>query len=113
MSATPVRLPTDLRILESLARTQRIVYRTPIKFGGRVVTEATLLDVRIVIETRDGRRGVGFGSMPMGNAWSWPSSQLTGDQTLAAMLDLGSRLVARAVDHAQPGHPLQVAHQLA
>ena len=65
------------------------------------------------VETRDGRRGHGFGSMPMGNAWAWPSQRSRGEQTLAAMVALGERLVARggqyrgrgasAGDHARSG----------
>ena len=47
-------------------RTQR-QQPTPIKFGGRVVNEALLLHVSARVETRDGRQGEGFGSMPMGN----------------------------------------------
>jgi L-alanine-DL-glutamate epimerase-like enolase superfamily enzyme len=106
-------LSTDLRIKEAISRTRQIDYRTAMKFGGRVVTDVTLLDVRIEIETRDGRRGVGYGSMPLGNVWAWPNRQLTNDQTLHAMRTLGQRLVQQAATHPEPGHPLQVATQLA
>ncbi len=102
-------LPTDLQIKEALSRTRQIDYRTAMKFGGRVVTDVTLLDVRIVIETRDGRRGVGFGSMPLGNVWAWPSQELSNDQTLRAMQMLGELVVRRADSHPEPGHPLQIA----
>ena len=34
------------------------------------------------------------GSMPMGNIWAWPSRMLSTEQTLAAMIELGQRLVA-------------------
>ena len=60
--------PTDLRILEVKTDLEQIDYRTPIKFGGRVVKDVTLLNVHVEVETRDGRRGRGLGSMPMGNA---------------------------------------------
>ena len=55
--------PTDIRITSVASETERIGYRSPIKFGGRVVTDAVLTNVTIGVETRDGRRGSGFGSM--------------------------------------------------
>src|ERR1700740_2140302 len=89
------RMPktTDIAIKRVVLTKERIGYRTPIKFGGRVVTDATLVDVVVDVETRDGRRGQGHGSMPMGNAWAWPSPHVSGEQTLAAMLDFILQLV--------------------
>ena len=74
--------PTDIRLQDVSWSTTDIDYRVPIKFGGRVVVDVTLLDVTVDVETRDGRRGSGTGSMPMGNAWAWPSSEVSGDHTL-------------------------------
>ncbi|MEX0642145.1 MAG: hypothetical protein WD468_05565, partial [Pirellulales bacterium] len=83
--------PTDIRVLEATTRTERAAYRAPIKFGGRVVTDAVLLDVTLVVETRDGRRAEGFGSMPLGSVWAWPGTNVSGEQALAAMQTLGER----------------------
>ena len=69
--------PTDIRIKDVHTETERIGYRSPIKFGGRVVTDAVLVNVTIDVETRSGKRGRGFGSMPMGNVWAWPSGVVT------------------------------------
>ena len=63
-------LSTDIRLCEVRASTQHLKYRAAMKFGGRVVTDAVLLDVEAEVETRDGRRGRGRGSMPMGNVWA-------------------------------------------
>jgi L-alanine-DL-glutamate epimerase-like enolase superfamily enzyme len=104
---------TDVRLLQVVTSTQQHAYRAPIKFGGRVVTDVTLLDVGVEVETRDGRRGWGFGSMPMGNAWGWPSKKLSGDQTLAAMVALGQRLAREANEYRGVGHPLEITHDLA
>jgi L-alanine-DL-glutamate epimerase-like enolase superfamily enzyme len=65
--------PTDIRLCEVAAATQHLKYRAPMKFGGQVVTDVVLLDVNVLVETRDGRRGRGTGSMPMGNVWAWPT----------------------------------------
>ena len=105
--------PTDVRIVSLQSEVQRLAYRTPMKFGGRVVTDAVLLDVRATVETRDGRRGEGLGSMPLGNVWAWPSQLLDNEQTLAAMLDLGERLVEAATQYTGLGHPLEICHELA
>ena len=103
---------TDIRLLEVRAETERHAYRTPIKFGGRVVTDAVLLNVTADVETRDGRRGQGFGSMPMGNVWGWPTAKLSVESTLTAMTELGQRLVRAANQHQGIGHPLEITHEL-
>ena len=94
---------TDIRILQATAETERFAYRSPIKFGGRVVTDAVLLHVTVDVETRDGRRGRGAGSMPMGNTWAWPTAKVSAEATLAAMIETGRRLYD---GRASPGnHP--------
>jgi L-alanine-DL-glutamate epimerase-like enolase superfamily enzyme len=104
--------PTDIRIRQVRASTDHIAYRCPIKFGGRVVTDVTLLNVFVTCETRDGRRGAGMGSMPLGNVWAWPTSAVSGEATLAAMRKLGTALAALPppTDYA---HPLDHCQTLA
>ena len=80
--------PTDIRLKEVSSSTQRIDYRTPIKFGGRVVNDVVLLNVTVEVETEDGRRGTGTGSMPVGNVWAWPSQVVNTDDSLRAMTEL-------------------------
>ena len=67
--------PTDIKLKQVTARTERFEYRTAMKFGGRVVRDATLLHVCAEVETGDGRQGTGSGSMPMSNVWAWPSDR--------------------------------------
>ena len=104
--------PTDIRLVEVLSETEQFNYRTPIKFGGRVVDDVVLLHVTAEVETRDGRRGKGFGSMPVGNIWAWPSSTTTPDQSLQAMTALGQRLAKISNDYQGTGHPLDITHDL-
>ena len=61
--------PSDIRIVDISTNLENILYRTPMKFGGRVVTDVTLFNVDVTVETRQGQRGTGHGSMPVGNAW--------------------------------------------
>lgn len=105
--------PSDIRLVEVRTSTQQIAYRAPIKFGGRVVTDCLLLDVDCTVETVDGRRALGHGSMPLGNAWAWPSQVVAGEQTLAAMLELGQHLAERAAAEVGCGHPLDLTERLA
>jgi L-alanine-DL-glutamate epimerase-like enolase superfamily enzyme len=105
--------PTDIRLLQASAETERFAYRTAMKFGGRVVTDVVLLHVAVDVETRDHRRGHGFGSMPMGNVWGWPSRNVPGEAALQAMLALGRRLVLQAAEYRDFGHPLEITHALA
>ncbi|MGA2617480.1 MAG: enolase C-terminal domain-like protein [Thermoguttaceae bacterium] len=105
--------PTDIRLCEVGASTQYLKYRAPIKFGGRVVTDAVLLDVTVEVETRRGLRGRGCGSMPMSNTWAWPSQQVPSDQALAAMLALGRQAADAAGACPLVGHPLEITRALA
>lgn len=104
---------TDIRLQSAQATVERIAYRTPIKFGGRVVTDVLLLDVQVEVETGGGKRATGLGSMPLGNVWAWPTDQLTPVQTLDAMRALGERFIKEADRSGLQGHPLEITHALA
>jgi len=104
--------PTDVRIVSVETQTEPLVYRSPIKFGGRVVTSGVLLHTTVEVETRDGRRGVGRGSMPMGNVWAWPGQTPTAD-TERALIEFGRRFNLAAGEYKEPAHPLDITHDLA
>jgi len=108
-----VSKPTDISLKSVTVEQERIGYRAPIKFGGRVVTDAVLLHVHADVETRDGRRARGFGSMPMSNTWAWPTREVPAEKTLAAMIELGCRLAAEADQYRGQGHPLDITTDLA
>src|SRR5688500_4821821 len=103
---------TDIVLKNIALQTEQISFRAPLKFGGRVVTDCVLVNVAADVETRDGRRGSGFGSMPMGNVWAWPGQTVTVDQSLAAMLEFCRRTVAAANAYRECGHPLDITHDL-
>lgn len=87
-------------------------YRVPIKFGGVAVDRATLLNVNCVVRTLGGKVANGFGSMPLGNVWSFPSKTLSYDQTLQAMKALAERLARITAEYKAPGHPIDINHHL-
>ncbi|MDA0659152.1 MAG: mandelate racemase/muconate lactonizing enzyme family protein [Planctomycetota bacterium] len=103
----------SMRILEVRTRSERMAYRTPIKFGGRTVTEAVLFHVEIDVEINGRQPATGFGSMPLGNVWAWPSSSIPVESTLQAMQQLAEQLAHQAAGICGSGHPLQLSHRLA
>lgn len=104
--------PLDMRIETVETFEESYTYRTPIKFGGSVVDRVTLLNVRIRARNRAGREATGFGSMPLGNIWSWPSRKLGYDGTLAVMQRLAPRLRDITADLRDYGHPIELNHHL-
>lgn len=106
-------LPTDVRIVRAECYTDAINYRAPLKFGGRLVTDVLLMNVEVEVESRAGARGIGRGSMPLGNIWGWPTDRTPPAQTLAAMQRLAEDLVHRAGECPEFGHPLSLTTLLA
>jgi len=87
-------------------------YRTPIKFGGSVVDRVTLLNVHCVIRDGSGKTAKGFGSMPMGNVWAFPSRTMTYDETLGAMRALAERVAKIYNSYKETGHPVDIGTAL-
>lgn len=104
--------PTDVRVREVRFDFEDYQYRTPIKFGGVAVDKVTLLNVRVLVESRAGGAAWGFGSMPLGNVWSFPSKRLKYDQTLQAMKVLAGRLVETTAKYPETGHPIDIHYDL-
>ena len=103
---------TDVRICELQSGFEDYLYRTPIKFGGAVVDRVTLFNVHARVTTAGGAEAWGFGTMPLGNVWSFPSRTLGYDRTLAAMKELAQRLVAETEHYREYGHPIEISHAL-
>ena len=107
LRATPQR-KTDIRIEDVSISYEDYKYRTPIKFGGHVLDRATLLNVNCSVRTGDGRLAKGFGSMPLGNIWSFPSKVLSYEQTLSAMQALAARISKITAAYKEFGHPIDI-----
>jgi L-alanine-DL-glutamate epimerase-like enolase superfamily enzyme len=104
--------PTDIRIRAIEQAYEDHLYRTPIKFGGVALDRATILNVHCTVETVGGKRAVGFGSMPLGNVWAFPSRVLGYEQTLSAMKELVAEIARLTADHAEAAHPIDITHAL-
>lgn len=100
--------PTDIRIEAVTPSYEDFLYRTPIKFGGVAVDRATVLNVECVVRTGSGKTAKGFGSMPLGCTWSFPSRVLKYDETLNAMRTLAGRITRIMADYKEAGHPIDI-----
>jgi L-alanine-DL-glutamate epimerase-like enolase superfamily enzyme len=104
--------PAALRIEEITHSYQDFRYRAPYKFGGFAVDRVTLLNVECIVRLPSGRTAKGFGSMTMGNNWSFPSRVMTYDQTLGAMKTLAEKINALTGSYHEYGHPIDLNYAL-
>ena len=104
--------PAAIRIDGVRTRFVEHRYRTPYKFGGVPVDRATVLDVEIDAVGADGKRVTGFGSMPLGNVWSFPTRTLPYDVTLGAMQGLAGRIERIVAGCDEAAHPIELSRLL-
>jgi L-alanine-DL-glutamate epimerase-like enolase superfamily enzyme len=98
----------QIRIEEVRVSYQDFRYRTPYRFGAQTVDRVTLLNVDCAVRTSAGGVARGFGSMTMGNAWSFPSKTMSYDTTLGAMKALAARIARITGGYREAGHPVDI-----
>jgi len=103
---------TDIYIEEVAYSYEDFQYRTPIKFGGVAFDRVTNLNAHCVVRTVRGAVARGFGSMPLGNVWSFPSKRLTYEATLGAMKALAERTAQITREYKECGHPIDLTWEL-
>jgi L-alanine-DL-glutamate epimerase-like enolase superfamily enzyme len=104
--------PSDIRIVEAVLSFEAVPYRAPLKFGGRTIDRSTLVNVEVSVEGRRGHGASGFGSMPVGNVWAWPSEKVSPEQTEDAMKKFAEEVVELANGYPDFGHPIEIAYQI-
>jgi L-alanine-DL-glutamate epimerase-like enolase superfamily enzyme len=77
-----------------------------------VVDRVTLLNVHCVARAASGRTARGFGSMPLGNVWAFPSKLMTYQTTLGAMKALAERIAKLTAACQESGHPIDINRAL-
>lgn len=103
---------TDIRLQEVNCSFEAVPFRAPLKFGGRIVENTFLINVDVVIETRDGHLAEGMGSMPLGNVWAWPTDKLSADQTEEAMKKFAEEICVIAAAYPEYGHALDIMYHI-
>ena len=104
-------LSTDIRVRAVEHTTTDVAYRTPLKFGGVPTTHATLLDVRVRVETARGQSAWGTGSMPLGAVWAFPSRRVPPALAAEAMTRLAREIAGRLAAFEATEHPIELWHQ--
>jgi L-alanine-DL-glutamate epimerase-like enolase superfamily enzyme len=111
-SGVPTTRPSAIRILDVRYSFEDHKYRAPYQFGGRTVDHVTLLNVDVRVATASGKEANGFGSMPLGNAWSFLSQQVTYDQSLEAMKQLAEKIRGITAGYDLAAHPIDINYEL-
>jgi L-alanine-DL-glutamate epimerase-like enolase superfamily enzyme len=102
---------TDITIVEARCSFEPIPFRSPLKFGGRVMDKGILINVEVLVETRNRRRESGFGSMPAAPVWAWPTEALSVEQCEAAMQEFARQVIELASDYPDYAHPIDIIEQ--
>lgn len=104
---------SKIAVVEAESEKFPYLYRSPLKFGGRVVKDVTVLRVALSLEDQNTKKKAhGIGEMTMGTAWAWPSASLTPEMALKTVIVLAERIVAAATSLLADQHPLHLASQI-
>src|SRR5262249_32921064 len=98
----------NIRVREVQYEYEDFLFRAPLKFGGVAIDRCTLVNVHAVVEAAAGRVARGFGSMPLGNVWSFPSRTLTYHDYPNAMKTLVERLAQITGAYRDFGHHIDL-----
>ena len=107
-----VKQPVGVRVTQVEFAFEEFKYRMPYKFGGTAVDRVTLLNVTVEVVSPSGKATKGFGSMPLGNVWSFPSKTIPYEGTLQAMKTLAPKIAAITRAFTESAHPIEINHQL-
>ena len=104
---------TKIAVIEAECEKFPFVYRSPLKFGGRVVKDVTVFRTTVTLEDKGKKKtAFGMGEMTLGSAWAWPSKLLTPEQVLRTVIALAERIVQSVTELEPAAHPLFMSQQL-
>lgn len=104
---------SKIAVVEAESEKFPYLYRSPLKFGGRVVKDVTVFRVALSLEDQNTKKKAhGIGEMTMGTAWAWPSTSLSPEMALKTVILLAERIVAAATSLLADQHPLHLASQI-
>ena len=100
--------PHDVMIREAEITFEPVPFRAPLKFGGRTVTATDLINARVIVENRQGKQATGYGSMPVGNVWAWPSNLVGTDLAEQSMKRMATLTAGQAIQLKDFGHSIDL-----
>jgi L-alanine-DL-glutamate epimerase-like enolase superfamily enzyme len=71
-----------------------------------------LMNVEVTVESRGGKHATGFGSMPVGNVWAWPTDKVSTEETGRAMEEFAEQVVRLTDSFDEFGHPIDIVFQI-
>ncbi len=99
---------SDIKLLEIEPLFSDAVLRTPLKFGSGIVSAITDMRCRVLVETKDGKRGEGLGNILLSDLWGFPSQVVGHEQRDAAMRQVAEGFCNHMLANARFGHPMEL-----
>ena len=97
-----------IRISSVTAKQETFDYRSPMKFGGRVVEHTTIETVTVEVVSEDGKKkATGIGSIPLGLSWAWPKCDLPSKLAAKFMKNFMASIYSAAAEF-EPAHPIEL-----
>ncbi len=104
---------TKISIVEAESEKFSFNYRSPLKFGGRVVKDVTVFRTTLTIEDKGKKKtAYGMGEMTLGTAWAWPSRQLSPEMVLKTVAVLAEKVVGSLTTLTPAPHPMHMWQEL-
>lgn len=104
--------PSDIQVLDVRVNFEPVTFRAPLKFGGRVVDHTYLINAEVDVETRSNHKATGYGSMPIGNVWAWPSESVDPAGAETAMKAYAERFAELFASYPDYAHPLEIQYNV-
>lgn len=99
---------TDLKILSVEPYFSDEIPRTPLKFGAVVVDRATLCWVKVQVENGRGQQAEGWGGIPIGDSWAFPSKAVPHEERDPAMRQIVREFCQLASEYTGHAHPIDI-----
>jgi len=99
---------SDIKLLEIEHSFSDAVLRRPLKFGSGIVSAVTNMVCRVLVETKEGKRGEGLGNILLSDLWGFPSQVVGHEQRDAAMRKVAEGFCHHMLAHARYGHPMEL-----
>ena len=101
-------MQSDIKVVAVETFKVPTVCRTPLKFGAVVVDALPIGYARATVETRSGRRAVGWGAMFIMDLWAWPGPPGSHEPRARAMGDLFDAYAKLIAGHKPFAHPIEI-----
>ena len=101
-------MDSDIKVKEIRLKFQKEPFRFPLKFGTVVMEEMVYCYSQVVVENRKGKVATGWGSMPLGILWAFPSSSVSYEKKEEAMKEVSLRFARLVESYPLFSHPVDI-----